>query len=290
MQVVTLGPAGTFSEIAAQAFCQASPAVAAGAYPLSFEPSLQRTLSRAQQDPNVIAVVPIENIAEGFVSPVVDALLRHPLNIVAEFRVPVRFSYVSHQPRPRKIYAQFVAQGQCSEFINSRQQQSEHDPVIVTTGSNIEAFDLCLDDPESAAIVPTHSIQTQSKQLPALVTHHIADYPHNETRFIAVTQQALTTEAAKPAYKTSLLLIDDADHPGLLADHLQVLAQHQINLTSIVSRPTGTQFGNYHFFLDADGHQQDPALAAAIKVLQAQSRLVVLGSYPSAKQVLPFSD
>lgn len=290
MQVVTLGPAGTFSEIAARAFCHGYSASAQLHPELTFEASLQRTLSRAQQDANIIAVVPIENIAEGFVSPVVDALLRHPLNIIAEFRVPVRFSYVSHHPRPAKIYAQFVAQGQCSEFISARQQQTDP-PTLVTTGSNIEALDLFFNDANSAALVPTHSTLSQAANLEQkLITHHVADYPHNETRFIAVSQQRLALDTKAEAYKTSLLLIDDSDHPGLLADHLQVLAKNHVNLTSIVSRPTGTQFGNYHFFLDADGHQQDPHLASAIATLQAQSRLVVLGSYPSAKQVLPFGD
>lgn len=277
MKLVTLGPAGTFSEIAARRYA----AQLAGNPELCFESSLQRTLARLNHDCD-IAVVPIENIAEGFVSPVVDYLLRTPLQIVAELRVPVHFSYVSNSESPTKIYAQFVAQGQCSEFLASVTSATTPAPQLVTTGSNTEALQVLLATPNSGAIVPTHCVE-ELTTAGLQVTHEVADYTHNETRFIALQnqQQRLTPEPGV-AYKTSVLLIDDDDHPGLLADNLQLFARHQVNLTSIVSRPTGTKFGNYHFFLDCDGHIEAPSLAQAVAAIRRQSRLVLLGSYPAA--------
>ncbi|MEX1221284.1 MAG: prephenate dehydratase domain-containing protein [Idiomarina sp.] len=286
MKLVTLGPAGTFSEIAARRYA----AQLATSPELCFESSLQRTLARLNDDCDV-AVVPIENIAEGFVSPVVDYLLRTPLQIVAELRVPVHFSYVSNSHAPTKIYAQFVAQGQCGEFLASTFAASSHATQLVTTGSNTEALEVLLSTPNSGAIVPTHCVAelyADKRSAATLqVTHEVADYPHNETRFIALQskQQRLAPEPGV-AYKTSVLLIDDDDHPGLLADNLQLFARHQVNLTSIVSRPTGTKFGNYHFFLDCDGHSESQGLMQAVAAIRRQSRLVLLGSYPSAMSVV----
>ena len=83
-------------------------------------------------------------------------------------------------------------------------------------------------------------------------------------------------------WKSSLLLIDDNDHPGLLVDSLQVFARQQINLTSIVSRPAGRQFGDYHFFIDFDGHRSEAGVALALKELAAMNNIHWLGSYPAA--------
>ena len=80
-----------------------------------------------------------------------------------------------------------------------------------------------------------------------------------------------------------MLLIDDNDHPGLLVDSLQVFAKQQINLTSIVSRPAGSQFGDYHFFIDFDGHRSEPGVASALEELAAMNNIHWLGSYPAAE-------
>ena len=112
----------------------------------------------------------------------------------------------------------------------------------------------------------------------------IADNPHNETRFVVLSATSEEPEFDKDKrWKSSLLLIDDNDHPGLLVDSLQVFARQQINLTSIVSRPAGRQFGDYHFFIDFDGHRSEAGVALALEELTEMNNIHWLGSYPAAE-------
>lgn len=270
MKIATLGPAGTFSEIAAREVAAAH----AGAE-VHFLPSLSRTLQALQGDCE-LAVVPLENIVEGVVSPVIDGLLKQPLQIIAELSIPVRFSFVANHPKPSKIFAQFVAQGQCSELLARC-----HAPVI-STASNTEALHLLLAQTEpAAALVPEHALQGQTFEV---VVHDVTDVPHNETRFIVLrAPQPLAPPEPDQRYKSALLIVDDADHPGLLVEHLQAFALARVNLTSLVSRPTGERFGAYHFFIEVEGHLQDANVQRALALIKASNRVVELGSYGYSK-------
>jgi chorismate mutase / prephenate dehydratase len=64
---------------------------------------------------------------------------------------------------------------------------------------------------------------------------------------------------------------------------LEPLARHAVNMNRIESRPSRQGRWDYVFFIDVDGHVDDPALTAAMAELQGEARLVkVLGSYPKA--------
>lgn len=269
MRIATLGPAGTFSEIAAKEFARAQQQPQ-----LLFLPNLQQTLAAIPQLAE-IAVVPLENIVEGVVSPVVDSFVKKPLQIVAEVAIPVRFSLVGGSAKPTKIYAQFVAQGQCSEVL------SEFAVPIVNTASNSESLQALATDPTAAALVPEHLIAAQSHPW---VRHDVTDFEHNVTRFVAVqTPQALPAKQAKVRYKSSFVIFDDADHPGLLVEHLQVFAAYKVNLMSLLSRPTGQRFGHYHFYLECEGHLHDSAIQAALTLIKLRTRVLELGSYADSR-------
>ena len=63
-----------------------------------------------------------------------------------------------------------------------------------------------------------------------------------------------------------------------------------VNLTFIQSRPTGSELGQYHFIVDAEGHILDERVGDALKALYricAQVRF--LGSYPRADKIQPTS-
>jgi chorismate mutase/prephenate dehydratase len=77
------------------------------------------------------------------------------------------------------------------------------------------------------------------------------------------------------------------DRPGALYDCLLPFHRDGINLCRIESRPSRRRPWEYLFFIDLLGHQQDPAVAAALKELNKfTSTYEVLGSYPRAEQAL----
>lgn len=289
MALLTLGPAGTFSERAAQVYLRQHPELG----DMEFESSLPRVLQQLQRPQAdkadaatcLHAIVPLENLVEGFVSPVLDGLLNQAqpatdsaqLFIVDELRIPVQFSLAATSQAPTKLYAQFVAQGQCTKALEQYQWPR------ITTASNAETVQKLLADNAAAALVPSHTEAELTKQGVQILASDIADTADNATRFVVLAHRPAHLEKqANTPYKTSLLLIDNDDHPGYLAKCLQILALFNVNLTSIVSRPTGAGFGQYHFFIDCDGHQTDADLAQALAGLRRFNDLIILGSYPSA--------
>lgn len=267
MNIATLGPAGTFSELAAIEFAASLEQPAS----LQFYPSLQRTLAAVGRDCPV-AVVPLENIVEGIVSPVIDGLLKQPLQIIAELSIPVRFSLLANHHKPTKVFAQFVAQGQCSEAL------ARLNAPIISTASNTEALHLLLAQEEpAAALVPEHAIGDHSF---AHVVHDVTDVAHNETRFVVLREpQPLPERRSDQLYKSAIIIVDDADHPGLLVEHLQAFALARVNLTALVSRPTGQRFGAYHFFIELEGHLSDANVQRALALIKASNQVLELGSY-----------
>ena len=54
-------------------------------------------------------------------------------------------------------------------------------------------------------------------------------------------------------------------------------------MTRIESRPSRQAMWEYVFYIDVDGHRDDPAVAAALSALEQETFAVrVLGSYPKS--------
>src|SRR6266851_1397517 len=73
--------------------------------------------------------------------------------------------------------------------------------------------------------------------------------------------------------------------PGAVHALLTPLAQNRVSMSRIESRPSraGAALWEYMFFVDIEGHQKDPSVAAALAELRAKAPyLKILGSYPSA--------
>jgi chorismate mutase/prephenate dehydratase len=64
---------------------------------------------------------------------------------------------------------------------------------------------------------------------------------------------------------------------------LMPFGKRGINLSKIESRPSKKRPWDYYFFIDVTGHQQDPAMRAAVGELTKFCPVVKwLGSYPVA--------
>jgi chorismate mutase / prephenate dehydratase len=109
----------------------------------------------------------------------------------------------------------------------------------------------------------------------------IEDYPHNETRFAVIGHQ----EAARSGIDKTALMFKVPHHPGSLVDALDVFKSNKLNLTWIESFPAKTESGKneYVFFVDFEGHVEDPKVKRALSALEGHcEQLVVLGSFPIA--------
>lgn len=274
--IATLGPQGTFSDLATNRFIDTS----GQPYEVRYYDSIKKVL-KAVGPYCPLGVIPIENFSEGFIPIVLDTLASRTLSIVDEISLPIEFSFVSrarHLHEIQKVFVQFAAKGQCEEFLSGLKEVQE-----VMTQSNIESLAVLRGEPTtSGAIVPSHAAHRQDFPL---VIEHVHDFEHNQTRFAVISSEPPTEIWNRPhaAYKTSLVVFGERDYPGLLAGVLTSFSSRTINITSLVSRPNRAKFGQYNFFIDIAGHAEDPLITTALGEIDAQCSLKVLGSYPVAR-------
>jgi len=275
-KIATLGPEGTFCEVATKSYlktCKLN-------YDIEYYSSIKKALSAIGTQVQM-GMLPIENLSEGYVNLVLDHLIDANLYICAELLLPIQFSLVSHTENIVDIdavYVQFVAKGQCAEYLDTLSGAK-----FITTESNSQSLHRLDGSDRAAAVVPSHMLGMHDF---SKVVENINDYSNNQTRFLLFAAQP--NESVKDSsaeYKTTLIVLDDDDQPGYLEGILSKFTKREINLTSIASRPTRQQFGKYHFFIDLDGHQQDENVEAALAEIKQNYKVRVLGSYPKATLV-----
>ena len=111
----------------------------------------------------------------------------------------------------------------------------------------------------------------------------IEDNPNNITRFLILARQQ-----AEPSGddKTSMMF-KTKDQPGALVRVLKVFDEAGINLTHIDKRPSQRENWTYTFFVDAEGHRENPSIQNAVAEAQHLCHeFVVLGSYPRSSRIL----
>ncbi|MDO6528122.1 prephenate dehydratase [Motilimonas sp. 1_MG-2023] len=271
--VATLGPKDTFSDMATQRYLLAQGLSSKVAY----FPTLKTAFNAIGNEADW-GVLPIENLSEGYVQVVLDGLMATDLFIRDEILLPIKFALVTNcqsLAEVRSLYVQFVAHGQCSEFIESLQGIAIHN-----TQSNMESLNALEGATEpAAAVIPHHVLKEWSKD--CFKIDNVTDFAHNQTRFLVLGKQPQKIDPAL-AYKTTLVVRDDHDKPGVLGSIVTALSDRRINMTSIMSRPTKSQLGKYHFFIDIEGHCEQDNIAAAIAQINLSYQVKVLGSYQAA--------
>ena len=103
----------------------------------------------------------------------------------------------------------------------------------------------------------------------------------NQTRFVVL---AKTDHPRTGDDKTSIVFSIAKDRPGGLHDVLTEIADKDINLTKIESRPSKKSLGDYYFFADMQGHRSDTDIQIVLNNLKRKTSFVkLLGSYPRGK-------
>ena len=112
-----------------------------------------------------------------------------------------------------------------------------------------------------------------------IVAGPIEDRPDNTTRFLVIGRNLFPPSGND---RTSLLVFI-RDQPGALYRVLEPFARNGLSMTRIESRPGHAGPWQYAFFIDIDGHVQQPAMEQALAGLgEFAQEIRVLGSYPVA--------
>jgi chorismate mutase / prephenate dehydratase len=222
-------------------------------------------------------VVPLENSTDGGVSDTLDMFMRLPhLKICAEVRLRIHHNLLANcdQEQIRRVYSKPQALAQCRNWLSKNLPHAD----LKDVSSTAVAAQLAQQEPGAAAVA---SRQAAVKYGLRILFTDIEDYPHNETRFAVIGQQ----EAARSGADKTALMFKVPHHPGSLVDALDVFKNNKLNLTWIESFPAKTETGQneYVFFVDFEGHVEDPKVKRALQALEKQcEQLVVLGAFPIA--------
>jgi prephenate dehydratase len=278
LTIATLGPKDTFSDLATKQYIKAiQDQNIEQPTQIQYYATLSQTFEAIGKECQ-LGVLPIENLSEGYVQVVLDKLLDTHLSVISELLLPIQFSFVAfceELSELKDLYVQFVAHGQCSEFINRLENVQIH-----MTQSNIESLVLAQEQgPYAGAIIPKHALAQANNA--TLINNEVTNYANNQTRFLVLSETPQARIQDKQ-YKTTLVVNNKQDCPGVLGHIVSAFALQKVNLTSIMSRPTRSQIGHYHFFIDVDGHQDDENISAALLQIQTHYRVTVIGSYIKA--------
>ena len=269
-----LGPAGTFTEAALLKIAASDDQLIAYA-------NVTAALDAVRKGEANKALVPIENSVEGVVARTLDELASgEPLVITAETTLPVTFSLMTLENKDPKDIKSIAthphAESQCRSFIAKNYPNAQ---VIETASTAAAAKGLSKGDYDAAIGA---AIAAKNYQL-KIIAEDIGDNTSAVTRFVVVEKPG-KSPAATGKDRTSLAVFIAIDHAGALLEILNEFAKHEVNLSFIQSRPTGSQLGHYHFIIDAEGHIDDQPVAAALAGLKEICEDIrFLGSYPQAK-------
>lgn len=269
-RIAYLGPVGTFSEEAAQAYGGPE----AELVPLSSIPAVVTAVETGAAD---LGVLPIENSLEGAVSATLDLLIHETtLRIRAEVVLPIRHILAARQgvqlQEIQVLHAHPQSLGQSRRFV----ERCLPGAATVAALSNAQALLAALSDERPAAAITT--ARAADLHGAAILARDIQDRKNNVTRFIVLAHD---DDQPTGDDKTSLCFAVRQNRAGALVEALEVLAQADINMTRLESRPAKELLGEYIFLVDIEGHRCEPHIAAALQRLKEKSALFkVFGSYP----------
>lgn len=267
LKIAYLGPEGTFTQAAAlKQFGHSVQTLALD--------GIDDVFREVEAGAAQYGVVPVENSTEGVVRHTLDLFQNSRLNICGEVQLRIHH-YLLGLPGDapvQRVLAHQQALAQCRAWLESNLPHAEHVPVA----SNAEAARMASLQEGTAAIASAAAAGIYGL---AIRQRNIEDEPDNTTRFLVIGRQT----ALPSGNDLTSLLVSVRNRPGALYAMIEHFARNGVSMTRIESRPSRKGIWDYVFFIDVEGHRQNPGVAAALAELeQGACAVKVLGSYPRA--------
>jgi prephenate dehydratase/chorismate mutase/prephenate dehydratase len=219
-------------------------------------------------------LVPVENSQAGSINDTYDLLRQHDLFVIGE---------ISHEVNQCLLSLPGQALGDIKKVISHPQALAQSDVFLRELGVEISAT---YDTAGSAKMVQEEHLIGVAAIAAAgaaeiyeleILARNIQTIKGNFTRFIALGREHAPREEG-PA--KTMLVMATAHQPGSLYKCLGYLAANTINVLKLESRPSRQKAWEYVFYLDFEGHRDDPAVRQALAGLAEHTTFCkVLGSF-----------
>ncbi len=267
-RVSYLGPPGTNTHLAALRHVGSS---------AEFVPvrGIAEVFEEVERGRAEVGLVPIENSTEGVVNHTLDGLIDSELLICGEVSLEIHHHLLSRAAdlgEIKRVFSHAQALAQCRGWLGRHLPDAD----VVEMPSTAIAAEQAVLDASTAAVAS--ELAGRLYRLPPL-RERIEDHANNVTRFLVIGRQA----SGRTGRDKTSILFSIRDEVGTLHRILEPFASARLSLTKIESRPTRRRPWEYVFFVDFEGHRDDPVTQGVLAAVRERCLfLKVLGSYPIA--------
>ena len=271
-KIAIQGELGAYSHIAAESLYKGAEIKTCATF--------EETFKQAYNDSDYKIVIPIENSLAGRVADIHYLLPKYKLQIHGEHFQPVEHNLLCKQDATLEdikfVRSHAQAIGQCQNLINKKNFK----PIISadTAGS---AKDLAEGSDKSiAAIASEMSAKIYNLKI---LEKNIEDEKGNVTRFLIMGKNIQQPEFSKNKNFITSCIFRVKSEPSALYKCLGGFATNQVNLTKLESFSVKNTFDQANFYLDLEGHIEQPGVKKALEELGFHTEtLDILGIYESS--------
>ncbi len=273
IKIAIQGELGAYSHIAAENLYPGAEILTC----LTFE----ETFKQAYNDTSFKIVIPIENSLAGRVADIHYLLPKYKLQIHGEYFQTVEHNLLC-KPEASFDDIKFIrshaqAIGQCQNLINEKKFKS-----IISADTAGSAKDLAEGKDKSiAAIASELSAKIYNLKI---LKKNIEDEKGNVTRFLIMGKNIEQPEFTKNKKFITSCIFRVKSEPSALYKCLGGFATNQVNLTKLESFSVKNTFEQANFYLDLEGHIEQPEVKKALEELGFHTEILdILGVYEASK-------
>tara|TARA_Y100000590_G_scaffold14518_1_gene17463 strand:- start:229 stop:1074 length:846 start_codon:yes stop_codon:yes gene_type:complete len=242
--------------------------------------TFEKAFQLATEDPNYRIIIPIENSSAGRVADIHYLIPKYKLQIHAE-----HFQKVSHNllgvkgtkiENIKTVRSHSQAIGQCQKIISDYKLKA----IISADTAGSAKFVSEKKDKTESAIASELAAKIYNLEI---IKKNIEDDMGNVTRFFVMGKESKHPEFKDKKYITSCIF-KLKSIPAALYKALGGFATNGVNLCKLESFAVRNTFDQVNFYIDIEGHIEDPSLQKALEELGFHTqKLDILGVYKAHK-------
>ena len=243
---------------------------------IKFCSTFEETFQLAKENPKYKIVIPIENSLAGRVADIHYLIPKYKLQVHAEHFHKINHNLLGIKGSKIKdietVRSHSQAIGQCQKIISDNNLK----PIISADTAGSARFIFEKKDKSEAAIASALAAKIYNLEI---LKSNIEDESGNVTRFFIMGKESNHPELKDKKYITSCVF-KLKSIPAALYKALGGFATNGVNLCKLESFSVKNTFDQVNFYIDIEGHIEDPSLQKALEELGFHTqKLDILGVY-----------
>ena len=243
---------------------------------IKFCSTFEETFQLAKENPKYKIVIPIENSLAGRVADIHYLIPKYKLQVHAEHFHKINHNLLGIKGSKIKdietVRSHSQAIGQCQKIISDNNLK----PIISADTAGSARFIFEKKDKSEAAIASALAAKIYNLEI---LKSNIEDESGNVTRFFIMGKESNHPELKDKKYITSCIF-KLKSIPAALYKALGGFATNSVNLCKLESFSVKNTFDQVNFYIDIEGHIEDPSLQKALEELGFHTqKLDILGVY-----------